>query len=86
MKIRECLKIFAGAMEVQLRANEWRGGWDVESFGNMLAALDKQRQQLKLAIKHLSQGKVKPEELVRRAADVANYAMIVAEIARKEQR
>lgn len=85
MKLRDCLKVFAGVMEARLRDNEWRGGWDVESFGKMLAALDDQRRQLKLSVKHLSQGKAQPGELVRRAADVANYAMIVAELARKQQ-
>jgi hypothetical protein len=85
MKLRDCLKVFARVMEARLRDNEWRGGWDVESFGKMLAALDDQRRQLKLSVKHLSQGKAQPGELVRRAADVANYAMIVAELARKQQ-
>jgi hypothetical protein len=85
MKLRDCLKEFAADMEVQLSANEWRGGWNAESLANMLARLDEQRRQLKLAVKRLSQGKVQPGEVVRRAADVANYAMIVADLARKER-
>ena len=83
MKLRDCLKEFVGSMEVQLAANDWRGGWDTESFDKMLARLDEQRRQLKLAVKYLGQGKVQPGEVVRRAADVANYAMIVGDLARK---
>jgi len=85
VKLRDCLKEFVGSMEAQLRANEWRGGWDAESFDKMLARLDEQRRQLKLAVKHLGQGKVQPGELVRRAADVANYGMIIADLARKQE-
>ncbi|MGE7271413.1 hypothetical protein ACQKK5_08135 [Brevibacillus panacihumi] len=74
--VRDEVAWFAIQMEKQLRANEHKGGWESEKFVWLFDQLN--RNSIALAEART------PEEKVKRAANVANFAMMISDIARKE--
>ena len=70
----EALLWFAREMGLKLQANEWKQPWDGESDTNLLQCLWDEMKELDKAIRqghHLA--------VIEEAADVANYAMMLAD-------
>ena len=68
---REVIARFAIQMEEQLAANELKGGWENAANGFMLRELEKNLNKLNCCNSH--------EEFRRRCANIANFAMMLAE-------
>jgi NTP pyrophosphatase (non-canonical NTP hydrolase) len=82
---------FADAMERQLRANDHKGGWRDEHHDDLLARLREETEEL-AGVLDLGQGNSAhfypndpngpkwSDEVRREAADVANFAMMIADV------
>jgi len=64
---------FVEEMEARLRANAYRGGWNNEKETTLINRLFFQVGQLEDAMR------AGDKDIVRRAADVANFAMMIAD-------
>lgn len=83
MKVREPVQWFAEQMERKLRENEHKGGWDDCNLYWLIQRIREETNELVHAVDlHRDLGASK-ENIIREAADVANLAMMVADIARK---
>jgi len=76
--VRGTLLAFAALMEKTLRSNDHKGGWDAMSVRWLQGRLHLEVAELDLAIKGLSRG-VRPQDVAREAADVANFCMMIAD-------
>ena len=75
--LRPCVLAFATWMESRLRANDGKGGWDAEGDGYLLESLEEEFRELCSAI-HNNQRMIADKEIAMEAADVANFAMMIA--------
>jgi hypothetical protein len=75
---RPALKWFAQQMEAKLRACDYKGGWDALSFGQLFSMLRDEARELWDVIFYTG---FEPE-IIEEAADVANFCMMIADIAR----
>lgn len=64
---------FVDEMEARLKANSYRGGWSKDSPEHLINRLFFQVGQLEDSVR------AGEKDVVRRAADVANFAMIIAD-------
>ena len=71
---------FAQEMETNLRANDCKGGWDGCSPKWLMNRLRQETAELRRAIEHGN-----PEAILSEAADVANFAMMIADNARQRE-
>ncbi len=87
--MREPLLWFSRIMEERLKENDHKGGWSNESTLDLWNALNREAVELRTAIEddvhgHNPAGSIPtPEAIVREAADVANFALFVADNQRK---
>jgi hypothetical protein len=79
-KVREPVRWFAERMEQTLRANDYKGGWKHCSFKYLLHRMREELKELRLAIEAYSDEEI----IIREAADVANFAMMVADNMRRK--
>lgn len=87
--MRSSVKKFAKAMEAELSANDYKGGWGGDSAGALLRRLGQevtelrralnQRVHVKLAAGRKERIAALRQKVLSEAADVANFAMMVAE-------
>ncbi|HZG59351.1 MAG TPA: hypothetical protein VEY68_02410 [Anoxybacillus sp.] len=83
MEVRESVKWFAEQMETKLRENDKKGGWDNCKIYWLIKRMREETNELLNAVDlHRDLGATK-ENIIRESADVANFAMMVADIARK---
>jgi NTP pyrophosphatase (non-canonical NTP hydrolase) len=75
IELRPEVAVFAEAMELALRENDWKGHWR-HCTGTYLF------NRLRGEVNELSRA-TKPEERLKEAADVANFAMMIADNARR---
>jgi NTP pyrophosphatase (non-canonical NTP hydrolase) len=93
IKLRPVVVSFAEQMEKKLRENDHKGGWDDEPVGWLLRRLGQEVTELRRAMKRLAatrhatydqRGSAKlaahRKEVVRESADVANFAMMIADV------
>jgi NTP pyrophosphatase (non-canonical NTP hydrolase) len=79
---------FADAMERKLRANDHKPGWKYDSDGALLARLTEESGELRRAVNRLHNEhlKINPEKaaatqrVLDEAADVGNFAMMIADV------
>lgn len=76
-EIRDELGWFVEKMEAQLRANEHKGGWKNTANHHLLRELDKNLHKLMTCASH--------SEYRRRCANIANFAMILADNDQREE-
>ena len=84
------VRAFAHLMEAQLRANDWKGGWKNEDASDLFPRISEEADELWQAMvrhnKRLSWGDAwvmetdTAERIGREAADVANFAMMIADV------
>jgi NTP pyrophosphatase (non-canonical NTP hydrolase) len=72
---RPILSRFASLMEQKLQENDYNGGWDICSTCWLGARLVEEVGELLIAISESHC----PDEIKREAADVANFAMMLAD-------
>ena len=87
--MRKCVEKFAELMEKKLEKNDYKGGWSGEDIDYLFRRLGGEASELKMAIdllsycssKQCSHAMIKEcENHVREeCADVANFAMMIAE-------
>lgn len=78
-ELRREVAAFAGEMEARLRANEHKGGWQDCASNELLVMLLKEVSELAEAL----YWRASSNEVRREAADVANFAMMIADPERK---
>lgn len=81
VELRPPLRWFAEQMEVTLRTNDHKGGWDSESFSYLYSRLYEEWHEIWRAYNRPN-GKRDWEEIIKECADVANMAMMIADNAR----
>jgi hypothetical protein len=87
--LREEVYHFAMIMEAQLRKHDDRPGWRGESFRYLIFRLNEELNELYACFSHpvLMDGEVEPladpEKIIFEAADVANFAMMIADNIRR---
>ena len=92
MKLRKEVLWFARQMETKLRENDHRGGWDDSNTAYLFRRLSEERRELRRVFdadekryrSGLSSTREYPVKLAREAADVANFAMMIADNARRK--
>lgn len=82
LEIRHSVMVFAIEMEKKLRANDHKGGWENTEISVLFNELRVESGEL-FSVMYHSDGKVDPKSVVEEAADVANFAMMIADNARK---
>lgn len=84
MEVREPVKRFAEDMEAKLKDNDQKGGWEDCNLYWLVSRINEETRELARAINlHRDLGASK-ENIIKEAADVANFAMMVADIARNK--
>ena len=87
IKLRPAVRWFAEQMELKLRANEHKGGWANERKRSLMKRLYGEAWELSLVFQE-SQADTIHECLdpgiIDEAADVANFAMMIADNCRRE--
>lgn len=81
-ELRPEVAAFARAMEAKLRKHDksrGAGGWKNDDPSRLLARLDEESEELGLAVSPLSKQR-KKAEVLSEAADVGNFAMMVADV------
>ena len=78
LELRPAVAAFAELMESRLQANDHKGGWSDCTFGYLWQRLGEERQELYRA---LVRRKRSWPEVIHEAVDVANYAMMIADLA-----
>lgn len=72
--VRREIKYFARTMEDRLQANDHKGGWKECSLRWLLQRLREETKELQTAMREDA-----PEWIRKEAADVANFAMMIAD-------
>jgi NTP pyrophosphatase (non-canonical NTP hydrolase) len=75
--IREEVSWFADEMETRLQANDWKGGWKNCDLPLLFARMIEEAGELSAAMHGIEEG-----DILKEAADVANFAMMIADVAR----
>lgn len=92
---REELKWFSKNMEQKLKENDYKGGWDDVTVNFLLERLDCEFKELQNIINEFisDTGRsvedglllpIYPQDIVRECADVANFAMMIADKFKKD--
>lgn len=79
LTLRPEVAAFAQAMEDKLRQNDHKGGWQDEGTGYLLFRLDEEVGELIQEFARTG-SKPTPESVRSETADVANFAMMIADV------
>lgn len=74
LALRQSVATFAQAMEEKLRENDHKGGWRACDMQYLSMRLTQEREELRRAVERGDS-----EEVLREAADVANFCMMIAD-------
>ena len=77
IELRPAVRWFAEQMELQLRANDWKGGWQDERTHYLWGRLHAELAELYHAL--FPPWKCEPEKVIHESADIANFAMMLAD-------
>lgn len=87
MQLRPEVQAFAELMEQVLRANDHKGGWQNENYWWLCERIEEELAELRTAcwnlVYHFTPGVTEADrkaEIQREAADVANFAMFIADV------
>ena len=72
LKLRPCVEWFAQQMERVLRQNDYKGGWQEMFIEDLIDRLHEEVSELETC-------GCKPRRIIKEAADVANFAMMIAD-------
>ena len=74
--IRNEVKSFALLMETKLRKNDYKGGWEKESFTYLFGRLDDEMKELNRAV---ASAKTDYNRITDELVDVANFCMMISD-------
>ena len=77
MKIRKEVMKFARCMERELRENDYKGGWKHDTMDSLLKRLNQESEEIQTSINRAHNYRL----IVHECADVANFAMMIANVA-----
>lgn len=77
--IRYAVKWFASQMEIVLRENAFKCGWQSSTDSYLLKKLEEHYNDLQNLIYQNEKEPADPEKVIRQAIDIANYAMMIAD-------
>lgn len=78
------VKSFSDIMEFKLRANDYKGGWTSDDPNSLFAKLEDKVRDMSMSLEgHKHDAKMDAWDLIYVAADIANYAMMVADNVRR---
>jgi hypothetical protein len=80
--LRESVQWFATVMEVVLRENDHKGGWENDQFQYFVDRMKEEMGEIELAMAGTCQSDLM--DVVNECADLANFAMMLAENAHKK--
>ncbi len=89
LKLRESVRRFAEQMELKLRENEHKGGWQDDLPEDLIDRIDEEIAELRASVSDefftACQGPSQERQIARRriareAADVANFCLMVADV------
>ncbi len=82
LELRPEVAAFAQAMEAQLRANDHKPGWKDDHSRDLIGRMDDEYTELAQAVRfRLGRSPLtSPATILNEAADVANFAMMVADV------
>ena len=87
IELRPEVQWFAEQMELRLRANDHKGGWQLEDQRWLSGRLGEEWEELKTALWDMDNNRLSsPESVISEAADVGNFAMMIADNTRKDAR
>ena len=75
---RKSVEVFAVEMERRLRRNDYKGGWLDEHLDYLIERLEEEVEELKRASRRYG-SKRNDRSVIMEAADVANFAMMLAD-------
>ena len=81
IELRPEVRWFAEQMELRLRENDWKGGWHNERLGTLCAKLRIELSELERFL--FPRRELELERITSEAADVANFAMMIADNAQR---
>ena len=78
---------FTDLMQQKLDKNRWKGGWQDDSYWQLLVKLEEETHELSTAMTmySLHKDKESKEALMWEAIDVANYAMMIVSNLRSQE-
>lgn len=90
MKLRQTIQDFAVDMDRKMEENDWKDGWDNCDLEHLLMRLTQEKSELSKAVRkhennHYSTQSTDEkliQQVIDEAADVGNFAMMIADIAR----
>jgi NTP pyrophosphatase (non-canonical NTP hydrolase) len=83
-EVREPVKWFAEQMENKLKENDNKGGWDDCNLYWLVNRIKEEVSELERAINiHRDLGDNRLE-IIRESADISNFSMMIADIARRK--
>jgi len=82
MRMRDEVHQFAQLMEVKMRKHDPSTRWKKSKRQDLLLALEKELEKLRPLVKYeaINEKSIAPEEIASQAADVANFAMMIADV------
>lgn len=80
-ELRPTVRVFARLMEAKLRENDHKGGWSADAFSSLYARLLEEAEELRVVAGRSNNGDEASwcRNVAREAADVANFAMMIAD-------
>jgi hypothetical protein len=82
--LRPEVEWFARKMEDKLRENDFKGGWKNDGVIELWERLDEEASELKSVLSSGAVREYRTKHGIREAADVANFAMMIADLLRDE--
>lgn len=79
MELRPSVRKFAELMELKLRGNDYKGGWEGCSTQYLWDRLNDEMDELDEALGEFDCSKNKTKKIAMESADVANFAMMIAD-------
>ena len=86
LELRPTVQWFAEQMELKLRANDHKDGWSDERIQSLMKRLYGEAWELSLVLERYQADTIHESldpRIIAEAADVANFAMMVADNARR---
>lgn len=83
--MRQVLEWFAEEMEKKLQENDHKVHWSEVDGDYLISRMEQEMVELMKAIIDVRFGSGDPKEVIYEAADVANFAMMIADNMRKDQ-
>ncbi len=75
---------FAEQMEVKLRANDHKGGWRDESLFYFVNRIADEWRELNHTVDLATMHEVSPQDIIAECADIANFAMMLADVVKQK--